>query len=524
MDVSVKKKIRKRDAHGRFVMSNIATAFNVPNPTTLLQPAYAGGGSDGTPGQLKPGRIVAQDSRDRFLVPSGVAYKPSDFLNYLIQAEQGDTRYLSVLYDDLRARDPHLDAELSKAEDYITGARVNLLPPRRFRAGNDGSSGKREAKLAQDICSDLEDQLLGGNEIRLDLALRHFATGLWKGIAGNEVESIPFSPSYSTRTHERIVGIRPIPSQRFRYLPASTTLVLQQTADINSYVPVEELGDRLALLIADKAIPSPARRGIMRRLLALMIIRLYGPQWWARFVELFGSPMRIGKTSASDPGTESRLRDALQQMGSSAWAIVPDTAQIEFVESLSRSGGGVPHELLLDFTAREISKVVLGATQGTDVQRNTGSRASAQVHHDVTVARSFARAIEISAVMRHRILMPYVCRNYGMEAALKFTPEFKLRVEVRPDMYNASQSVKMLLDAGMQTIPVSWVHDVLQIPVPVDGEAVVKLPVMPGVVNPDIGLHNEKKPKGPIAEGKPSVNDSPGATPDASGNPKVSKP
>jgi phage gp29-like protein len=133
------------------------------------------------------------------------------------------------------------------------------------------------------------------------------------------------------------------------------------------------------------------------------------------------------------------------------------------------------------------------------------------VHHDVTVARSYARAVEISAVFRSRVLMPYVCRNYGMEAALKFTPEFRVRVETRPDMYNASQSVKMLLDAGMQTIPVSWVHDVLQIPVPVDGEPVVVLPLMPGLPG-TWGDGNDKKPRGPVAEGKPNVNDSPGAT------------
>jgi hypothetical protein len=512
MGVPVKKKIQQRDTRGRFVtMANINTAFNTPNPTTLLQDGGSRGAGVYVHQGREAGRIVQQDYRDRQLVPSGLAYKPTDFLNYLLLAENGDTRYLNVLYDDLRARDPHLDAELSKAEDYLTGARVNFLPPRRFRAGNDGASGKRESKLAQDICSDLEDQLLGGNEVRLDLATRHFATGLWKGIAGNEVESIPFSPSYSTRAHERIVALRPIPSQRFRYLPASTTLVLQQTADIEDYVHVEAMGDRLALLIADKAIPSPARRGIMRRVLSLMLIRLYGPQWWARFVELFGSPMRVGKTAGADLGTENRLKTALQNMGSSGWAIIPDTANIEFIESMSRTGGGTPHELLMDFTAREISKVVLGATQTTDVQRNTGSRSSAQVHHDVTVARSFARAIEISAVFRSRILMPYVCRNYGMEAALKFTPEFRIRVETRPDMYNASQSVKMLLDAGMQTIPVSWVHDILQIPVPVEGEPVVVLPLMPGLA-PGPGVPQEKRPKGPVPEGKPEVNDSPGAT------------
>jgi len=439
----------------------------------------------------KQKRVYQPSYKDSTVVASGRAYTPEQVLSFILQAESG---YLAPIYsfmDEMRARDAHLDGELAKAEDYLTGARIDVLPypPRPSK----GKGGARDMKKATDVAAAVEE-IMFSPSVRLDVMIGALSDGLWKGIGGFEY----VTAAGGKLNREMIVDVIPIPSQRFRYKDNTTELMLQTTGDEKDLVPIEKVSGNIVYLVAEPEVPTPARRGIMRRCMSLWLIRAYGPQWWSRFVELFGSPMRVGKYMSGDTVMQQAIVNALQRLGSSGWAALPDGANIEFIESTARSTGNPPHEVLLDWAAREMSKVILGSTQGTDVGRNTGSKASAQVHHDVTIARSMSRATCIASAIRQQLIYQIVARNFGEDIAMLYTPEFRLRVESKPDIYNASQAIRMLMDAGMKTIPVSWVHDMLSIPVPDPAEPVLELPLMPGMP-PKVGDELPSQPGIPRA-------------------------
>jgi hypothetical protein len=100
---------------------------------------------------------------------------------------------------------------------------------------------------------------------------------------------------------------------------------------------------------------------------------------WSEHAEIFGSPLRIGKTDTRDELTRSNMENMMSQMGSAPWAVVDKEDLVEIIEGgkkdVSRIYGG-----LVDLMNKEISKLILGQTMTMD---DGSSRSQAEVHERV---------------------------------------------------------------------------------------------------------------------------------------------
>jgi len=101
------------------------------------------------------------------------------------------------------------------------------------------------------------------------------------------------------------------------------------------------------------------------------------------FVELFSQPYRVGKTTkkAGDPDYDA-MAGAMQQMGSSGWALIDPQDEIEFLETAL---GGTGYQGYADFELRlekKISKIILGHADAIDSVPgklgNSGEKAPAE--------------------------------------------------------------------------------------------------------------------------------------------------
>jgi len=424
------------------------------------------------PEEPKHAELYTESVQDRTIVGTATALTPENLLQFLRLAESGDLRMLLAFYREMRARDGHLDGELSKATRAITGAKIDILPyPTSLRTR--AMMNTAEAKRAVEIAEYVKEQLLAP-EIRLDKAISALCSGLWTGIAALEVEVLPGG---ALNGREKLMELCEIPAERFRYKQNTTELMFQPGPNQNELIPVEDLQNenRIVLLIDDEANPNPARRGILRRCIATWLVRNEGLRWWARYVELFGIPYRIGKHAANDRTTQQALVNAAKNAGAAGWAVIPDSASLEFLTVASSATGAETHANLIDWCGREMSKVINGGTQTSDIQQNSGSRASASVHADQMQALVESRAIEIAAVLREQLVKPLVIRNFGPDAEA-YTPEIKIRVEDEEDLLTLSQSIKNLTDAGVSSLPVSWFHATSGIPMAEEDEPVIAKP------------------------------------------------
>jgi phage gp29-like protein len=84
------------------------------------------------------------------------------------------------------------------------------------------------------------------------------------------------------------------------------------------------------------------------------------------FVELYSQPYRVGKTSAREGEQRQQMENALSQMGSSGWAVIDPTDEIEFLETALAGTGWKGYENLEQRCEKKVSKIILGHADAVD--------------------------------------------------------------------------------------------------------------------------------------------------------------
>lgn len=100
---------------------------------------------------------------------------------------------------------------------------------------------------------------------------------------------------------------------------------------------------------------------------------------WAEYQQIFGMPMRVGKTDIQDEKLRVNMENMMKGLGQKSWAVVGLEDTIEFVQSTGSIGNPV-YENMAKFCDEQISKLVYGQTMTAD---NGSSRSQAEVHQEV---------------------------------------------------------------------------------------------------------------------------------------------
>lgn len=100
---------------------------------------------------------------------------------------------------------------------------------------------------------------------------------------------------------------------------------------------------------------------------------------WSQYAELFGMPLRIGKTDILNPTNRANMEKMLENMGSASYGVFNSDDMIEFIEQTQSDAFNV-YDKLIDRVNSELSKLILGQTGTTDEKSFTGS---ANVHAEI---------------------------------------------------------------------------------------------------------------------------------------------
>lgn len=93
---------------------------------------------------------------------------------------------------------------------------------------------------------------------------------------------------------------------------------------------------------------------------------------WSERAEIFGMPIRIGKTLIRDNARRLNMDKMLTNMGSAAWATLDKDDDIIFAES-SRVDAHKVYDNLIERTNTEMSKIIIGGTATVDEKSFVGS-------------------------------------------------------------------------------------------------------------------------------------------------------
>ena len=86
----------------------------------------------------------------------------------------------------------------------------------------------------------------------------------------------------------------------------------------------------------------------------------------ATALELFGQPLRVGKTNKTDEYERAKYERALMDMGSSGYVLIDPMDEIEFVEASTQSGKNMGFANLEERCQKIISKIILGHADAMD--------------------------------------------------------------------------------------------------------------------------------------------------------------
>lgn len=211
----------------------------------------------------------------------------------------------------------------------------------------------------------------------------------------------------------------------------------------------------------------PAHAGVARSALWAWVFKSYALRDWARFIELFGQPIRVGKYhQGASKDDVAVLKQAAFSLGSDAAAVIPEEMMLELVEAGGKSASGELYARLIEYLDAQVSKAVLGQTMTTD---DGASLSQAKVHNEVRMDIMRADARAIAATLQRDLIAPLVALNLGTEAPL---PVVELVVEEAEDRNALAAQVAQLAGAGLE-IPQAWVREQFCIPHPEKDDSVL---------------------------------------------------
>ncbi|MGL4518440.1 MAG: phage portal protein family protein [Phocaeicola sp.] len=154
--------------------------------------------------------------------------------------------------------------------------------------------------------------------------------------------------------------------------------------------------------------------------------------FWDQFGEIFGMPIRIGKTISSDKKVHNQLEGMLARMGTAPWALFPEGTEIEIKES-SRGDTFNIYDKRIDRANSEISKGVLLQTMTID---NGASLSQGQVHFDIFKNVIDEDADMIRDMVNNKLLPLMVRHGFPMQGlrfewddSVDYTPEQRVTYE-----------------------------------------------------------------------------------------------
>ncbi|MDT8412690.1 MAG: DUF935 family protein, partial [Vicingaceae bacterium] len=118
--------------------------------------------------------------------------------------------------------------------------------------------------------------------------------------------------------------------------------------------------------------------GILSDLAPVVLIKKYAIASWSDYTEKFGIPPRYVKTTTTDPKRLKDLELMMQNMISSAWAILQGDEELMMLENTSVGGHELFDRLIMRMNS-EISKRILGQDGTSDNKDASGTFGSLKV-------------------------------------------------------------------------------------------------------------------------------------------------
>lgn len=179
--------------------------------------------------------------------------------------------------------------------------------------------------------------------------------------------------------------IIPRPQHWFRFDVDNKPVFVGEYGGLCGMGGAQALPDKKFLFVTHHAnYENPYGLRLLSRCLWPVTFKRGGLQFYAKFVERHGMPWVVGKAPVGnkvDPDTKHTMATDLAKMVQDCVAVIPSTAEVEFL-SIDSAQSDL-HEAFLARQDRAISKLLMGQTLTVEMEGKNNSQAAATTHGEV---------------------------------------------------------------------------------------------------------------------------------------------
>lgn len=355
------------------------------------------------------------------------------------------------LFEEIESKDPRVKAVANTRRNSLTGLAWEVV------SAADVLEDVPDKALADEAATFVRGQLTGIEYF--DEALEHLATGIGPNLALLE----------NVWERSRIVDFQVVYSDRIIGDPRCPGVIRVLTSD-DSSMGVIAAPPKFVVHMPHGFDLHPFRKSLARPQAKIYLMKALAIADWKLFLEIFGMPIRIGKY---DPNTsqdeKTTLTDMLRNLGANAWGAFSRNVDLELIESSQR--GTAPYEAFVNYLDRETAILWLGGNLITDTTGGTGSFAAGSVQDEIKDDLNQDDIKRESRTVGRQIISPMCAYQFRRVVPL---PVFR-RV---PPLKDRAATAVLIKDAqaGGVDVPRDWAYNVLGIPKPEPGEAILAPP------------------------------------------------
>lgn len=357
----------------------------------------------------------------------------------LAAAEVGDTRDLFALYRDVMISDSHLQTEFGKRKLAVLGDPISIQPVDKTKPDDVAAAKAAEAMINTDRENFIHacNHLLDGHLWPVALIEKNFKASTKPGLRFElkELIIVPHLDLDYTSGFLQLWGL----DENTGYINGQ-----RQPPDPNRYIV--HRGHLLQM--------ADFWGGPFRSVLGWWLLGAMDRDWWARFLERYGSPFLVGKYDQSDDAARSILTRAFQSATKIFGLVVSKETEVELMQAAAEQTGEA-YEKFLSICNDEKSKLVLGQTssvkQATGGLNNSGNKQHESVRQDI---RQYDQMI-LALTIEKQLIRPYLDIN-GFYGATPRMTWGGVSVEEQQALGDLLQSLAQAgmepTDEGLQTL------------------------------------------------------------------------
>lgn len=221
----------------------------------------------------------------------------------------------------------------------------------------------------------------------------------------------------------------------------------------------------------------PIRQGIARVAAWAWMCKNFAVKDWMAFAETYGMPLRLGKYGAGASSEDiAVLKLAVANLGSDAAAVLPESMQVEFIDSVKGiSGSNELFEKLADWLDKQVSRGILGQTATTEgtAGKLGNEDAQAEVREDIRDDDAW----QLAATLNRDLVQPFIDLNWGPQQAY---PRLVLHAPDQEDLTLLVSALEKLVPLGLK-VEQSVIRDKFGLPEP-EADAEVLGPAAPAAL------------------------------------------